>query len=173
MKHTLCGRDFLLIVISANQFRIQYLPHPFPLNQSHQLRNPQRQRRNIGHRQEKQEQHGKVGKQGFCHRLDTDFTDAAAHEEHGAYRRGHIAHAHVEDQHNAELDAGHAQAFCDRQEDGGEDQDCRSDVHEHAYNQQDHIHQQEDDDLVGGNAHDGGTDGCRNPGVGHNKGHGR
>ena len=126
----------------------------FSLNQPHQLRNPQRQRRYVGHCEEQDEEHCEVGKQGLGHCLDADFADAAAHEQNGANRRGHVAHAHIEDEHNAELNAGHSQAFRDGQEDGSENQDGRRDVHEHAYNQQDDVHQEENHDGVGGHTHD-------------------
>lgn len=104
--------------------------------------------------------------------LDGDMADAAADEQNRANRRGDVAQAHVEDQHNAELDLRHAKVHSNGQENRGEDQDSWGDVHEHADNQQDDIHEQEDDVLVAGQAHQAIGDGCRDAGVGHNEGHG-
>lgn len=75
------------------------------------------------------------------------MANAAADKQNGANRRGDVAQAHVEDEHNAELDLGHAKAGSDGQEDRGKDQDGRGDIHEHADHQQDDVHQQEDDLL--------------------------
>ena len=102
------------------------------LDQPHQLRNPQRQCGYVCYCQKQDKQYGEVGEQRFGDRFNTDFADAAANEQNGANRRGHVAHAHIEDQHNAELDVGHSQAFCDGQEDGSENQDCGRDIHKHA-----------------------------------------
>ena len=101
------------------------------------------------------------------------MTDTAADEQNRADRRGDVAQAHIEDQHNAELDLRHAKAGSDGQEDRGENQDGRGDVHEHADDQQVDVHEQEDDVLVVSQAHQAVGDGCRDAGVGHNKGHGR
>ena len=100
------------------------------------------------------------------------MTDAAADEQNRADRRGDVAQAHIEDQHNAELDLRHAKAGGDGQEDRGENQDGRGDVHEHADDQQDDVHEQEDDVLVVSQAHQAVGDGRRDAGVGHNEGHG-
>ena len=101
------------------------------------------------------------------------MANAAADKQNGANRRGDVAQAHVEDEHNAELDLRHAKAGGDGQEDRGENQDGRGDVHEHADDQQDDVHEQEDDVLVAGQTHQAVGDGCRDAGVGHNEGHGR
>ena len=58
-----------------------------------------------------------------------------ADEQNRADRRCNVSKAHIEDQHNAELDLRHAKAGSDGQEDRGENQDGRGDVHEHADDQ--------------------------------------
>ena len=87
------------------------------------------------------------------------MANAAADKQNGANRRGDVAQAHIEDQHNAELDLRHAKAGGDGQENRGENQDGRGDVHEHADDQQDDVHEQEDDVLVFSQAHQAVGDG--------------
>ena len=53
------------------------------------------------------------------------MANAAADKQNGANRRGDVAQAHIEDQHNTELDLGHAEAGGDGQENRGENQDGR------------------------------------------------
>lgn len=125
------------------------------LQKSHHRWNAQRQSRNIGNSQKQQEKNSKVGKQSFCNLLNADLTDSAAYEQYRTYRRSDVAHAHVKDQHNAELNVGHAQAFCNRQEDGGENQDSRCNIHKHTYNQQNNVHQKKNHIFVCGYRHNG------------------
>ena len=99
------------------------------------------------------------------------MADAAADKQNRTDRRGDVAQAHIENQHDAELNLGHAKARGDGQENRGENQDGRRDVHEHTDDQQDDVHQQEDDVLVVGQAHQAIGDGSRDARVRHDKGH--
>ena len=139
----------------------------------HQTGQTQGQRRNVGDRQQCGNQHHKVWNQLGADLLDGNVSDAAADKQNRADRRGYVAQAHIEDQHNAELDLGHTEAGGDGQENRGENQDGGGDVHKHTDDQQDDVHQQEDDVLVVGQAHQIVGDGGGNAGVRHNKGHRR
>ena len=99
------------------------------------------------------------------------MADAASHEENGTHRRCNITKTHVENQHHAELNVAHAEALGNGQENRCKDQDGRGDIHEHADNQQDNVHEQEDDVLVAGQTHESAGNGCRNAGVSHDEGH--
>ena len=153
--------------------RAGWLGWLFTSDQTHKAGQAEGERRDIGDGQQGGNQCHKVGDQLGGHLLDGDMADATADKQDRADRRGDVAQAHIEDQHNAELNLGHAEADGDGQENRGEDQDGRGDVHEHANDQQNNIHQQEDDILVVGQAHQAVGDGGRDAGVRHDKRHGR
>ena len=67
----------------------------------------------------------------------------------------------------------HADRGCDRQEDRRENQNCGSQIQEHAHDEKEYVHDQEDDVSVAGNAHQSIGDRTRNAREGHNVGHDR
>ena len=105
--------------------------------------------------------------------IPTQRCDTAADEQAGAYRRRYGADAEVHDQHQAEMYRIHADRGCDRQEDRRENQNCGSQIQEHAHDEKEYVHDQEDDVSVAGNAHQSIGDRTRNAREGHNVGHDR
>ena len=75
-----------------------------------------------------------------------------ADEQRVADRGRDVADAEVVHEDHTKVDGAHAKALADGQEQRGEDQDRRGNIHKGAGHQQDDVHDQEDDVLVVGQA---------------------
>ena len=76
------------------------------------------------------------------------------HIEIDAQRRGDHADAHIQQHDDTEMDRINVVGRERREQDGSNDQDGRRGIHEAAHDQQQHVHQQQEHDLVGADAHD-------------------
>ena len=94
-----------------------------------------------------------LGQRGAAH-LD-------AHEQRVAHWGRDVADAEVVHEDKAEMDGMHPEALADGQEQRGEDQDGRGDVHKRACHQKDGVHDEEDDVLIAGQAEQSGCHGVR------------
>ena len=104
-----------------------------------QIRHDQSDGRNKGDQEQCHDHGGEQRHDVLGNALDLDLADAAANEQAGADGRSDGADTQVHDEHDAELDIAHADAAGDGQEDRGEDQNGRSQVQEHAHDQQEAV----------------------------------
>ena len=94
----------------------------FILHIPQQPRQPQRQRRNVGHQHQYNKDGSKVVNQRPDHLLDLGFSYLYTYEKGGSHRRRDGTDTQVKDHHDTEMNGVHPQCLADGQEDGGEDQ---------------------------------------------------
>ena len=80
--------------------------------------------------------------------LERDVGHGGAHEQVDAVGRGDEADGQVHGHDDAEVDGVDAQRHRHGQQDGSQDGAAGDVVHKHTHHQQEHVHQQQDDDLV-------------------------
>ncbi len=145
--------------------------HLLPSDKAEQLGNSHGECGDVGDEEQGNSDNCKEGQQHLDNLLDLDAVDAAACEEDSADRGSQGADTQVHDHHETEVDSVHAPGLDDGQEDGGEDQNCGGGVHEAAHNQQNQVHDEKDDVLVGGQAKDGFCNHLGDMGVAHDVAH--
>lgn len=140
----------------------------FILYISHQTRQPQTELWDISYQHEHNENRCEIYQKLSEHSLYLDISHLNTNKQCSAHRRRNGSDTEIEDQHDTKVDGVHAKCSTHWKENRGKDQAGRCHIHKSTYDQQDHIDQQEDDDLIAADGQQTVGYGCGNIGKCHN-----